>query len=231
MTWIGLEDLLPGKSRESSPTRIVKMSSTALPPSQRILIVRLSAIGDVIHGVPVLCALRDALPEAFLAWVVEGRAGDLLEGHPALDELDSRASRVAQVAARSLAAAAAIARPAVRHDDRPAMPHEERDRGLALAGARRRIGKGGSDGRELSRWFHNELVPCGGTHVIEHYLDLLKPLGITAPSGAIRFARARRRRPNGGRLSAHQRVGGRQLCVDESWRRVAVEDLAGRAVR
>ena len=41
----------------------------------------------MIHGVPVLCALREALPEAFLAWVVEGRAGDLLEGHPALDEL------------------------------------------------------------------------------------------------------------------------------------------------
>ena len=63
------------------------MANTALPRPSRILIVRLSAIGDVIHGVPVLCALRDALPEAFLGWVVEGRAGDLLEGHPALDEL------------------------------------------------------------------------------------------------------------------------------------------------
>jgi ADP-heptose:LPS heptosyltransferase len=50
-----------------------------------------------------------------------------------------------------------------------------------LSGARRRIGKGGSDGRELSRWFHNELVACGGTHVIEHYLDLLRPLGIDSP--------------------------------------------------
>ncbi len=55
--------------------------------SPRILIVRLSAIGDVIHGVPVLCALRDAMPRAFIAWVAEGTAGDLLEGHPALDQL------------------------------------------------------------------------------------------------------------------------------------------------
>ena len=55
--------------------------------SPRILIVRLSAIGDVIHGVPVLCALRAALPESFLGWVVEGRSGSLLEGHPALDAL------------------------------------------------------------------------------------------------------------------------------------------------
>src|SRR4051794_37602939 len=55
------------------------------PP--RILIVRLSAVGDVIHGVPVLCALREALPTAFLAWVVEGTMGDVLDSHPALDEL------------------------------------------------------------------------------------------------------------------------------------------------
>ena len=53
----------------------------------RILIVRLSAIGDVIHGLPVLCALREALPQALLGWVVEGRMGDLLDGHPALDVL------------------------------------------------------------------------------------------------------------------------------------------------
>src|SRR5690606_16171580 len=55
--------------------------------SPRILIVRLSAIGDVIHGIPVLCALRDALPSAFIGWIVEGRAADLLEGHSAPDEL------------------------------------------------------------------------------------------------------------------------------------------------
>src|SRR5580704_9822997 len=53
----------------------------------RVLIVRLSAIGDVLHGLPVLCALREALPAAYLAWMVEGRGADLVEGHPALDEL------------------------------------------------------------------------------------------------------------------------------------------------
>jgi ADP-heptose:LPS heptosyltransferase len=50
-----------------------------------------------------------------------------------------------------------------------------------LSGAPRRIGKAGKDGRELSRWFHNELVEAGGTHVIEHYLDLLRPLEIDSP--------------------------------------------------
>jgi ADP-heptose:LPS heptosyltransferase len=54
-----------------------------------------------------------------------------------------------------------------------------------LSGARRRIGKAGADGRELSRWFHNELIDVGGRHVIDHYLEMLKPLGIDNPE--VRF--------------------------------------------
>jgi len=42
--------------------------------NQRILIVRLGAIGDVIRTLPALRALRHKLPEAYIAWVVEDRA-------------------------------------------------------------------------------------------------------------------------------------------------------------
>ena len=55
--------------------------------SPRILIVRLSAIGDVIHGMPLACSLRARFPNAFLAWVVQQRGAELLAGHEALDEL------------------------------------------------------------------------------------------------------------------------------------------------
>src|SRR5262245_27004664 len=56
--------------------------------STRILIVRLGAIGDVVHTLPALAALRRALPGAYLAWIVErGGAARLLEGNPCLDEL------------------------------------------------------------------------------------------------------------------------------------------------
>lgn len=54
----------------------------------RILIVRLGAIGDVVHALPALAAIRRAMPEAHLAWVVErGGAAQLLQGNPCLDEL------------------------------------------------------------------------------------------------------------------------------------------------
>jgi heptosyltransferase I len=55
--------------------------------SPNILIVRLSAVGDAVHGLPVLCALRDSFPRARLTWVVEERAAAVVRGHAALDRL------------------------------------------------------------------------------------------------------------------------------------------------
>jgi 3-deoxy-D-manno-octulosonic-acid transferase/heptosyltransferase-1 len=53
----------------------------------KILIVKLSAIGDVIHTLPALCALRRHLPTAQIDWVVEEAAADLVVGHPDLDRV------------------------------------------------------------------------------------------------------------------------------------------------
>lgn len=50
-----------------------------------ILIVKLSAIGDVIHTLPSLAALRGLYPDAHITWVVEEAAADLVKNHPLLD--------------------------------------------------------------------------------------------------------------------------------------------------
>jgi 3-deoxy-D-manno-octulosonic-acid transferase/heptosyltransferase-1 len=50
-----------------------------------ILIVKLSAIGDVIHTLPSLAALRRVYPQAHITWVVEAAAADLVLNHPQLD--------------------------------------------------------------------------------------------------------------------------------------------------
>jgi len=52
-----------------------------------ILIVKLSAIGDVVHTLPSLAALRKLYPQAHITWVVEAAAADLIEGHPYLDRV------------------------------------------------------------------------------------------------------------------------------------------------
>ncbi|PIP37720.1 MAG: lipopolysaccharide heptosyltransferase I [Desulfobacterales bacterium CG23_combo_of_CG06-09_8_20_14_all_52_9] len=52
-----------------------------------ILIVKLSAIGDVIHTLPALNALRAHYPFARITWLVEEAASDLVIGHRALDRV------------------------------------------------------------------------------------------------------------------------------------------------
>lgn len=54
---------------------------------KKILIIRLSAIGDVVRTLPALRALRDKFPSAYIAWVVEENAKDLLQGHPDLNQI------------------------------------------------------------------------------------------------------------------------------------------------
>lgn len=54
---------------------------------KRILIIRLSAIGDVVMASGLLPALRRRWPEAHIAWLVEPVAAELLRGHPLLDEV------------------------------------------------------------------------------------------------------------------------------------------------
>ncbi len=50
-----------------------------------ILIVKLSAIGDVIHTLPSLAALRKLYPDAHITWVVEEAAAGLVQNHPHLN--------------------------------------------------------------------------------------------------------------------------------------------------
>ena len=52
-----------------------------------ILIVKLSAIGDVIHTLPALNAIKSRYPDAHITWLVEEAAAPLVEGHEALDRV------------------------------------------------------------------------------------------------------------------------------------------------
>ena len=152
--------------------------------SPRIVLVRLSAIGDVIHGMPVLCALRERFPEAHLSWVVERRAAALLKGHAALDELITlpRGWLKSPGEAWRLRQRLRRLRPDMTIDMQGLTKSAIAAR---LAGTRRRIGFGDEKGRELSRWFNTELVDAPAEHVIDANLQLLKPLGIHAPT--VRF--------------------------------------------
>src|SRR6185503_8453806 len=62
----------------------------------RVLIVKLGSIGDIVHTLPALAALREGFPEAEISWVVERNLSEILRDNPILDrliEVDTKALR------------------------------------------------------------------------------------------------------------------------------------------
>lgn len=168
----------------SDGPRTVPPGMAAGDDRPRILITRLSAIGDCVQTVPVACALRERYPEAFIAWTVEAAAAPIVAAVPAVDE-------VIVVPGRMLASPAAAWR--VRHQLRLrrfdiAIDPQSLSKSSAvgwLSGAARRIGFAPPTGREVSPWLNNDLVVSRRTHMVERYLELLAPLGIQRPG--VRF--------------------------------------------
>jgi lipopolysaccharide heptosyltransferase I len=62
----------------------------------RILIVKLGSIGDIVHTLPAVAAIRKAMPNSEISWVVERRSAEILRDNPLLDrliEVDTKALR------------------------------------------------------------------------------------------------------------------------------------------
>ena len=63
------------------------MRLTPASDVKRLLIVKLSSIGDVIHALPIVRSLKEQRPDMTLGWVVKKRCADLLRGNPNIDRL------------------------------------------------------------------------------------------------------------------------------------------------
>lgn len=152
----------------------------------RILISRLSHIGDCILAIPMVNAIRRHYPQALIAWVVERPSVPLLQGHEALDELIvvKRGWLKSPKTVWELRCRLRELRFDISID--PQCLTKSAIAGW-LAGARTRIGFAGEDGRELSRWFNNRLVRRTQQHMVDRGLELLRPLGIEDPEVCYRL--------------------------------------------
>jgi heptosyltransferase-1 len=144
-----------------------------------IVVVKLTSIGDVLHGVPVAVALKRAFPEARIGWVVEGVSADVLAGHGAIDHLfrlprrwltSSRAVLDLRRQLRWFGADVAIDLQGLLKS------------GVAtwLSGARMRIGFARPVSRERAWAVYTHPVKPAATHVVDRNGELLAPLGIRA---------------------------------------------------
>ena len=152
----------------------------------RILIARLSAIGDCVHTLPLACALRRTFPEAFIAWAVEPVAAPLIEGHEAIDQTIivpkgwlKKFSTIRQMRRQLRTLQFDIA-----------LDPQSLTKSSLLgwfSGARERIGFAKDQGRELALWTNNTRVKLTTAHVIDRYLEVARPLGIESPEVEFRM--------------------------------------------
>ncbi len=156
---------------------------------RRILILKLGAVGDVIHSLPVLETLRSSFPEAHLGWVVEESAEALLKGNPNLDEriLFERKRIRGPSGLRELSRWLRALK--ARRFDTVIDLHNLFKSGLIgyASGASLRIGfKKLREGNFLfmNRWVRPEIRH---RHAVEKYLSLLSPLGLGPDQWKVRF--------------------------------------------
>lgn len=151
---------------------------------ERILIIKPSALGDLVTAMPVLRGLRRAFPQAHIDWLVSSGLAPLIEGDRDLSGLVLFDRKAMGRAWRSWPAAKAL------RDLLAALRRGRYDwvidlQGLLRSGLFTRVTgaplrAGFSDAREGARHFYNRPIAVRATHTVDRNIELLAALGPVA---------------------------------------------------
>ncbi len=149
---------------------------------QRFLILRMGALGDIVHTLPAVCALREAFPRARIDWLVDEKWAPVLDENPCIDHVVTinRGSwrNVLECVRRLRAANYTIA-----------IDFQSLYRSAILgwfSGAPKRFGFDSQYSRESgAALLYTTTIHPHGAHKIEHNLELAKATGVRG--GQIRF--------------------------------------------
>ena len=155
----------------------------------RFLIVRLGALGDIVHAIPVAAALRRAYPAARIDWLVSGKHREILDLVPAINHRLSIKDRSdAEEGETLMSAIGSIRR--TRYDVAIDLQGLIKSAIIArLSGASTVVGFNGKYSREsMARMFYTNVHDPGGDgmyapsekrHVVDINLGMLNAIGIT----------------------------------------------------
>jgi len=162
----------------------------------KILIVKLGSIGDIIHTLPSLAAIRQNVPGTEISWVVESRSAEILRGNELIDrliEVDTRSLRKGPIVASILPSLREHFRKLRRHKFDLAIDFQGLMKSAAIAklsGAKIRYGFDTASMREpASRIFLNRSVEVPkNTNIIRKNLALAAvALGFEIPENGLKF--------------------------------------------
>lgn len=143
-----------------------------MPDCHRLLIIKPSSLGDIVHALPAVSALRRRFPSAGLTWLVKREWAEVLDGNPDIDEVmavdlspggwPEVIQRVRTGGFDLVVDLQGLLRSAIL---------------TRVSGAPARVGFG--NGREGSPWFYTDrvAVPAGGMHAVDRYLLVSRFLG------------------------------------------------------
>lgn len=149
---------------------------------ERILIVKPSSLGDVVHSLPFLNSLHACFPEAAIDWVIARGLDGLLEGHPMLDRLividKDRWRRISQAAGTLNELKDLFRTLRARRYDLVIDLQGLLRSGVITKATHAAVRIGFSEAREGSRYFYNRTVRGGReVHAVDRYLKIAAALG------------------------------------------------------
>jgi heptosyltransferase I len=170
----------------SSVHRAPALSATTFPlvppqtPStgRRYCIVLLTAVGDAVHALPVVNAIKRADPQSHITWILQPGPASLIEGHPAVDEIvrfdRSRGWRAFVEVRNALGG---------RRFDVVLALQDYLKAGVltAIASAPIKLGYDRARARDANWLFTNERIPPHEPqHIQDEYLEFVSALGMDA---------------------------------------------------
>ncbi len=144
-----------------------------------ILVVKLSAIGDVIHALPVAYAVKETYPDARLTWVAEPAAYELLKAVPCIDELILFKKKEFRSIGGFLSNYGPLRRQLREHAFDVSLDLQGLFKSAAIvytAGAKLRLGT--CNMREMSDRVSRPVIGANANgHIVERYLDVARAIG------------------------------------------------------
>lgn len=214
----------------------------------KILLIKLSAIGDVVQTLPALEAIKTLYPDSEITWVVEDAAAGILEGHPAIDKLliSRRKSWLRQIKSPAtfrlgLDGSRRFVRDLRSIEFDIAIDFQGLLKSaviIGLARAARKIGFNGT--RELSYLFLNERLPAYDLekHALERYLDVARHLGAAHPATTCTLPIQNEITDIRGKVRQIRQEGGRLVVINpvarwktKLWPEKNFSELADRLIR
>jgi lipopolysaccharide heptosyltransferase I len=148
---------------------------------KRICLIKPSSLGDIVHALPVLTALRVRWPHAHIAWVVNKGLRSLVEGHPDLNEVIPFDRGQINLRPRGLANMARFLASLRREKFDLTIDLQGLFRSGLMSfatGAKYRLGL--KESREGSTKFYTHAIPTGGPneHAVDRMLKTIEALGV-----------------------------------------------------